>query len=431
MQRDESLEPDAQEKQGTRFKLFPQPGFLDSFADPEVVTVSSPRGSLAPGPSDNRMYTIFPVGKLQPYGISPDGSDPQAPPWQGDIEAPALPDENGDFDYLEPGTPQFETAHLFGTVRFVMDIWEDYFGRIIPWQSDETYDRVELTILPSLENAYSGYGFIEMGGDSKNGGYKPFSLNFDVIAHEVGHAIIYSEVGVPDPQNVTGEYFGFHESAADLVALISSLHFNSLVDLLLENTRGNLYMLNAVNRIAELADNKQIRIAANDRRLGEFVQGWVKEHHLSQPLTGAFFDIFVDFFHEMLLDYRAISSEMEELSDELLATSDYAPVMQELFDAAFEAHPDKFKLALLDARDILGTYLADTWDILDRQDLNFEDVAEVFLQVDRDHTGGRFARIIRGNFELRDIGLVDVGPQLEPLGKDSHANSVRTLQPMD
>ncbi|WP_300031880.1 hypothetical protein [uncultured Roseobacter sp.] len=416
---------------GTRFRLFPQPGFLDSFAEPETVMVSSPPGTVGPGPSDDRMYTIFPVGKQDPYGIAPDGQAAAAPPWKGEIEEPAMPDENGNFDYLEPGTPQFETAHLFGSTRFVLDIWEDYFGRRIPFHSEKTYDRLELTILPSLENAYSGYGFLEMGGDKSTGKYRPFSLNFDVIAHEVGHAIIYSEVGVPDPENVTGEYFGFHESAADLVALISSLHFNSLVDLLLENTRGNLYMLNAVNRIAELSDNKQIRIAANDRRLGEFATGWVKEHHLSQPLTGAFFDILVDIFHEMLLDYGAISAEMEDLSDQLLATADYAPVMQEMFDEAYADHPEKFKQALLDARDILGTYLADTWDRISRQDLNFVDVADVFLEVDQDHTNGRFASIIRGNFRLRDIGFVEVGPQLAPLDKDSHANSVRTMLPMD
>ena len=227
------------------------------------------------------------------------------------------------------------------------------------------------------------------------------------------------------------EDFGFHESADDLVAVISSLQYNSLVDLLVEITHGNRVVLNAVTRIAELSENKQNRIAANDERLGEFAKEWVKEHHLGQPLTGAFFDILVDIFHEMLLDYGAITPQMEHLSDELLATSNYAPVMQELFDEAYAAHPEKFKLALLDARDILGTYLADTWQRLSRQDLNFVDVAEVFLQVDQDHTGGRFERLIRGNFKMRDIGLVQVGPQLEPLGEDSHANSVRTMLPMD
>ena len=417
--------------QGTRFRLFPQPQFLKDFAEPETVMVSSVAGSLGPGPSDDRMYAIFPIGKTEPYGIAPDGSAVLTPAWQGAIEEPAYPDAEGNFDYLEPGTPQFETAHLFGTVRFVMDIWEGYFGREIPWQSDGTYDRVELTILPSLENAYSGFGFLEMGGDRSDGGYTPFSLNFDVIAHELGHAIIYSEVGVPDPNNVTGEYFGFHESAADLVALISSLHFNSLVDLLLEQTRGNLYTLNAASRIAELSENKQIRVAANDSRLCEFAKGWVKEHHLAQPLTGAFFDIFVDIFHEMLLDYDAITPELEDMSDQLLATPEYATVMQEMFDEAFAANPEAFKLALIDARDILGTYLADTWKELKNADLNFVDVADLFVEVDSKHTGGRFERLIRGNFDMRDIGFVEVGPQLKPLDKGSHANSVRTMVPID
>jgi hypothetical protein len=420
--------------EGTRFKLYPQPRFLDEFSEPETVVVSSPVGSVGPGPSDDRMYTIFPIGKPRAYGIAAgpnDQHDILSPPWTGETHPPAFPDAEGHFDYLTPGTKQFETAHLFGTVRFVLDIWEGYFGRRIPWHSEKHFDAIELTILPSLENAYSGYGFLELGGDRKNGGYKPFSLNFDVIAHEVGHAIIYSEVGVPDPGNATGEYFGFHESAADLVALISSLHFNSLVDHLLENTRGNLYVLNSVNRMAELSGNKQIRIAANDVRLSKFAKGWVKEHKLSQPLTGAFFDIFVDIFHECLVDYGCISPEMEDLSDKLLATSEYEPVMQELFDGAYSIHSEKFKLALIDARDIMGTYLADTWRDLDKNDLNFVDVARMFEEIDERHTQGRFKKLIRGNFDIRDIGWVMVGPQLEPLKKDSHANSVRTLMPLD
>ncbi|MDD9908465.1 MAG: hypothetical protein OXR62_02120 [Ahrensia sp.] len=418
--------------EGTRFRLYPQPRFLEEYAEPETVYVSSPAGSLAPGPADHRMYTVYPVGKPRPYGIAPGPNSDESvlsPPWTGDVLPPAMPDAEGHFDYLEPGTPQFLAAHLFGTVRFVLDIWEDYFDREIPWHSAKHFDRIELTIHETLENAYSGYGFLEMGGDSKSGKFEPFSLNFDVIAHEVGHAIIYSEVGVPDPTAATGEYFGFHESAADLVALISSLHFNSLVEHLLRNTSGNLYRLNAVNRMAELSGNKQIRIAANDERLCSFAQGWVKEHKLSQPLTGAFFDILVDIFHECLVDYECISPQMEDLSDKLLATPDYAPIMQELFDEAYAAKSEEFKLALIDARDIMGTYLADTWQLLDRNDLNFIDVARAFETVDRQHTGGRYHTIIRGNFEMRDIGLVEVGPQLEPLGEDSHANSVRTLQP--
>lgn len=418
--------------EGTRFKLFPQPNFLDDFSEPEVVVVSAPAGSIGAGPADDRMYTMFPVGKTEPYGFAANpGDDTYAPPWMGDIVPPPEPDENGHFDYLEPGTPQFEAAHLFGCVRFVLDIWEGYFGHHLPWHSAKHFERIELSILPSLDNAYSGYGFIEVGGDTDHGAFVSFALNFDVIAHEVGHALIYAEVGVPDPEMSDGEYMGFHESASDLVALLSCLHFDSVIDKFLQATRGNLYALHEVNRMAELSDNAQVRIAANDVRLSEFVNGWTKEHKLSEPLTGAFFDCFVDLYHECLLDRGAISQEVEEMSDRLLATPEYEPVMQALFDEAYAKAPDQFRAALIDARDILGTFLADTWKRLDRNDLNYADVAEQFLYVERNHTGGRYAQMFAQNFDMRDIGRVKVGPQLAPLGVDSHANSIRTQLPVD
>ncbi len=418
--------------EGTRFKLYAQPSFAHAELEPEVVMISSPAGTVGEGPGDHRAYTIYPVGKTAPYGIAGDPRNVSGlllPPWSGEILPPAQPDAEGHFDYLQPGTPQFEMAHLFGTVRFVLDVWEGYFGRPIHWLFENDFPRAELSILPIFDNAYSGYGFVEVGGHKNPDAFVPYSLNFDVIAHEIGHQIIYREVGIPDPGEATGEYFGFHESAADLVALIASMHFDSVVDNLLLTTHGNLYTLNALSRMAELSDHEQIRIAANDRRLREFVPGWRKEHELSQPLTGAFFDTFVDIFHEQLLDLGLISPEVEDLSDQLLATPEYAIVMQGLFDEAFAADPDGFKMALLHTRDILGTYLADTWDIIDRDDLNYIDVAEVFETVDRAMSGGRYQRLIRGNFDMRDIGYVKVGPQLQPLSKESHVNSVRTLIP--
>jgi hypothetical protein len=416
---------------GTRFRLFPQPSYLEGFEEPETIYIASSPGNIGPGPSDEHMYAVFPAGKPAPYGISVDPfsrSKMYLPPWTGDIVPPAMPDEDGHFDHLQPGTPQFEAAHLFGTVHFVTDIWVGYFGRPLRRHFANDYDQIELSILPELDNAYAGYGFIEVGGQRSEGSYRPFSLNFDVIAHEFGHLIIYGEVGLP-PQRASGEYFGFHESAADLVALVSSLHFNSVVDDLLLSTRGDLYMLNLFNRMAELSDNDEIRIAANDRRLRDFARGWVKEHDLSEPLTGAFFDIFVDLFHDHLVEAGLISPELEHLADMLFEDPRYAPMVQAGFDRAFDRNPDGFKLALLDTRDLFGTYLAETWMRLDADHLNYIDVADTFEAVDRDLSGGRYRRHIRGNFDMRDIGYVRVGPQLEPFGHDSHAGSVRTLVP--
>ena len=257
----------------------------------------------------------------------------------------------------------------------------------------------------------------------------PYSLNFDVVAHEIGHAIIYSVIGMPSNGDASGEYYGFHESAADMVALLASLHFGSVVDTLLENTRGNLYTFNRLSRFAELSDNAQIRIAANNRSLSEFAAGWSSEHDLSEPLTGAMFDIFVDIYHERLLLHGLISAEDEDLSDQLEGSPQYSEVMQGIFDTRYAANPEGFRIALLEARDYLGTYLADTWERLDADMLSYFGVEKALLAVDQEITGGAFRRIIEGNFRMRDIGLTTAGPRLPEQEENSHSNSVRTQVP--
>ncbi|MGI9373884.1 MAG: hypothetical protein ACR2OJ_15445 [Hyphomicrobiales bacterium] len=422
------------EEAGTRFKLFPQPPFLDAFQEPEIIEVSSPAGSVGPGPEDDRMYTIFPVGKAEPYGIgvNPDGEGMYLPPWGGEILPPAEPDEEGHFDYLEPGTPQFESAHLFGSARFTMDVWEMYFDRKIPWHFGNDGEKLELTQLPSLDNALIGWGFLEAGGtQTDEHGFHPYSLNFDIVAHEIGHAIIYSEVGLPVRNVENGEYYGFHESAADLVALITTLHFPSVVDTILDNTSGNLYTMNKLSRFAELSQNKQIRLAANNRMLSEFAAGYDDEHDLAQPLTGAMFDILVDVFHENLVEEGLISPEVEDLSDRLEGDARYSDILQNYFDERYSQNPQAFRRALLKARDYLGSYLADAWQLLDADLLSYAGVGQALLNVDQELTGGRYARIIEGNFVVREIGSVQPGPRVPKPGKESHSASARTLRPPD
>jgi hypothetical protein len=417
---------------GTRFKLFPQPPFGAPIVA-ETVWVSSPAGSIGPGPSDERMFVIEPAAEKQPYGIGygPYGSPyVYLPPWEGPAAPPVLPDEEGHFDYLEPGMPEFEAAHVFGCARFVLDVWEGYFGRRIPWHFEPNLERLEIALLPDYDNAQAGFGFLELGSYFlENDEAVPFTLNFDIIAHEIGHLIVASEVGVPSPATTESEYFGFHEAAADLVALVASAHFDSVINQLLEQTSGNLYVLNRLNRIGEISGKKEIRLASNALHLSAFANGWVDEHDLSLPLTGAVFDILVDVFHELLLEHRLISPQIEQLADVVERRPEYEGLIQSLFDKTFEENPEGFKGALVAARDQLGLYLAQALIRLSPHSLNYDDVAAVLLDVDRDMSGGRYQRLIARNFDLRGIGSVRVGPRLEPPGAESHAFSARTLVP--
>jgi hypothetical protein len=420
---------------GTRFNLFVQPPIEGTHNETEVITVSSPRGSVAAGPSDDRMYVVEPVGKKFPYGTNaaPYGTSfIYLPPWTGKTRAPALPDECGDFDHLCPGDPGFQAAHVFGAVRFTLDVWERYLGQPVVWHFRDRFDRLEISLLPRWNNAQYGYGYLEIGSHFLHGRkVASFALDFDVIAHEIGHAIIYSVLGVPGIGTEFPEYLGFHESFSDCVSLIAAMHFPSVIACVLDQTHGNLARENRLARFSEFAPHRQLRRANNRRTMAEFATQYKDEHELSQPLTGAIFDILSDIFHEHLVEHGLISREAENLAD--IAEHDSAAdlVVQKVFDRAFASDAAGFRESLERARDITGQYLAETLWGLGADFLDYGDVARVFAAADLTLSGGRYSRIIRRNFSQRGIGRFHAGkraPANQPVG---HTWSDRTLLPQD
>ena len=420
---------------GTRFSLFVQPPFDDTGAAPEVVTVSSPLGSVGAGPADARMYVVEPVGKSGPYGVNrgPLGTPfIYLPPWRGPVLAPALPDELGNFDHYDPSMPGFAAAHVFGAVRFTLDVWEHYLGQPLVWHFRDHHDRLEISLLPQWDNAQFGYGFLEMGSQFENDGETlPFSLDFDVIAHEVGHAIIYSVLGVPRAGTEYPEYLGFQEAFSDCVSLIAAMHFPSVIDNVLNETCGNLYLANRLSRFSEFSPHRQIRSANNQRTMAEFGHGWKDEHELSQPLTGAIFDTIVDIFHESLVERGLISPAVEDLADVAEVQAEAQAPLQRAFERAYARHVAGFREALLDARDVIGRYLAETLWMLGPDFLDYGDVARAMLVVDRAESRGAFSRIIARNFERRFIGRLHAGQHLRGGPVRSHSHSARTLLPRD
>jgi hypothetical protein len=351
---------------GTRFLLFPQVPHLSGYATPETVWISTPPDRLRAGPEDDRMYVRDPILEKEPYEF------PVLPPFVGDVFPPAQAGPDGHFDHLDQNSRQFLAAHAFASVRRVLDIWESYLGRRVEWHFAETYERLE--IIPCLEwgNAQSGYGYLELGQDrAPDGSTYPHALNFDVIAHEVGHSILFSLFGFPTFSVDAGDFAPFHEACSDLVSLLSFLHFDSGVDRLLRHCSGNLLVLNELNRIAELTGDRQIRLAGNARRQSE-VSGEI--HDRSRPFTGAVFDTLVDSYHGRLVE--------EGIADEMLLGVDIRELdesaLRRLSDftaSAYRARPFLFKSALTAARDDIAMALASAWPRFDPDDLTFENAA--------------------------------------------------------
>jgi hypothetical protein len=229
-------------------------------------------------------------------------------------------------------------VHAYGSIRRVLDIFDSYFGRRLPWQFSDAYERLEVIPHLNWDNAQSGYGFMEFGYErDETSRDRPYALNFDIIAHEVGHAILFSAMGLPAEGMWTPEFGAFHECSADLIALVSLMHFDTVLDRLLHATRGNLYVLNELNRVGELSETRQIRIASNGRKMSE-VSGEV--HDRARPLIGAFFDLFVYFYVEELYGRGLVSADLRNatLSDDYRDRA--AARLQTAFDAALVPTPE-------------------------------------------------------------------------------------------
>jgi hypothetical protein len=400
---------------GTRFLLFAQPRFLTKddgsplFPRPEVVTVSVPPEAIQPGPADDRMFVIDAKGKTR-Y------SQFNRPPYLGPSHPPVQPDDDGHFTHLVPGTRQFSAATMYATVRRVLDIWEDYFEHRIDWHFEPDFARLELIPLIEWDNAQSGYGFLEFGfGRTDRATIDhnlPYCENFDVLAHELGHSIVFTEVGFPSsPADEAIDYGGLHECSGDLTAIVALLHFDSFVDYLLDQTKGNLLTVNGLDRVGELSDSREIRVALNSKRMSDVGD---EPHERSLPLTGAIFDTMVEVFQKRLVENGLIEDELRVDSNNLPGDSVDLVDIQQRFTDHYEGHEAEFKTTLLEARDYLGRLLATTWGSLRPDFLTYHDVLRGLIRADRRIAHGSNQAIIRECFAWREIAPVPTSLLLRP-----------------
>ena len=399
---------------GTRFRVFAQAPALAAYREPVTIELSPPRGSVEVGPSDRRMCVIEPVGKRTSYGelILQGMRGPGAlPPWRGPVLEPARPGPSGHFDHIPQDHPTFPLAHAYAAVRLALDVCEGYLGRPVRWHFAAVQAWLEIALLPTYDNAESGYGWLELGADLGQGrSQQPYATNLDVIAHEVGHLIVHSVVGLARDQ-APGELSGFHEAAADFVALLVSARLDPVIDQVLRATRGNLYVANELNRLGELSDSTQIRLASNGVKMSEFALGWSNEHDLSEPLAGALFDLLVDVYEAALVERGLIPRSLADRVAEVGHLRAFAPMLQAEFNQYYPRDPLGFRAAFLDARDRVGFYFAHALAALTPDGLTYSEVERALLQADAVIGGGRFAGEIRDNFAWREIGRVPHGPE--------------------
>ncbi|AIC30236.1 peptidase GluZincin family protein (plasmid) [Rhizobium etli bv. mimosae str. IE4771] len=330
-------------------------------------------GPILAGPSDARIYVANPLEAKSPYAA------PYIPPYPGLLQPPAEPGPDGHFDHIGPGAPAFLATHSYACTRRVLDICESYLGRSIVWFFQPTLERLEIVPrIPHWQNAQSGFGFLELGESEEHGLASCFALNFDAVAHEMGHLILLSELGILESDGSRCDFFAYHEAIADFISLLGLLHFDTALDRLLRRTGGNLLLHNELDKFAELSDEKQVRSLNNSLRIGDVSR---EVHDRSKPFAAGLFDCLIEVYQSLLferglsdIDPRRFSDLRQQMAPALIEEALHgSPASYELMHFAAKA-------ALQEARDIIGQALIRSWTYLDPDSLTFETAALAFLE---------------------------------------------------
>ena len=319
------------------------------------------------------------------------------------------------FDHHPLGSRAFNAAHMFGAIRRVLDIWEGYFeARSDPMSLLEppANARADPGGQTGAQRVRPGPGYHRdrlCPRCRRQGASRSASIS---TSRRTRSAIASCSRRSASRSALTAEFRGFAESASDLVALITAhaLRYGDrrrAPDI----SSGNLYVLNELNRFAELSDNDQIRIASNSKRMRDVVDVATPAdqltqpelHELGEPLTGALFDIFVEIYQgswSSVARSRPISAEEARRAPTL-------SLDQEKFRRGSTA-PSK-STALRSARPARGARRARPAACADLDPsspdwLTFREVAIAFLTADRSLTGWRHQDDIAESFAWRDIG---------------------------
>jgi hypothetical protein len=368
-------------------------------------------GAIAAGPRDESIHVIDAQRKFA-YRRDDTLAFRHHPPYPRHAARvrPARP-RHGHFDHLRVGTRQFNAAAAFAVVRITLDIWEHHLGRRMAWHFRRTFGpSLELIPRVSSNNAWSGDGYLEFGYPDYPDPQErqiPFCLNFEVVAHETGHLILKSVIGTMPDDEKSLMHRAHEEAAADLVAVVAALQFDSVLRFALERTRGKLFSINPISTIGAWGVRSFDRLRAMFNRS---TMSRVRMLHdldkyaLARPFSGGAFDVFVEMFEGNLVELGAISARLAAASRH--APHPEIPGLQRRFDARYARHPELFRRALVGARDTFARLLARTWAMTRPQGVTFGTIVANMLAADRAMAGGRTGRygeVIRRAFAAREI----------------------------
>jgi hypothetical protein len=239
----------------------------------------------------------------------------------------------------QPGTEQFRYWTAAEALRRGADFWAPR----VPGGTWEVGPALKVILDEGEDlNAYYDRKALNFFHGPGKGGTVYSGESPDVVCHEMGHAILDSI----KPQlwgAASHEAAAFHESFADMSAILSALQLPSLRDAILSNTQGHLYRSSRLSRLAEqlgtairmqypdAVDPDCLRNAVNSftyhdpvslPQMAPASQLSSEAHSFSRVFTGAFFEILAG-----LLDKKAATAGAPTGNELLLVSGEIADIL--------------------------------------------------------------------------------------------------------
>lgn len=297
--------------------------------------------------------------------------------------------EKGNFLY-RTDDPRFDAANTYYIAHRTLEMSERYASRTIPWSFSQELGRDQMLIHPHAGEMANAFYSSDAGSinffhfKAEDGTMHRTAQQTDVVAHETGHAILDAmrPLYINSLAVAAG---GYHEAFGDMLAMLNSLHDESVIAALKQETSGDLSGSNVASRIAEnlgqvAYGTPALRDMVNEHKYADqhFLPYIDREnpngglgteaHAYANLFTGAFYDIFRDI-------YDVVSSD-----------------------------PDRsFTDAVTGARDLAGQLLFRGTEFSPVGSPSYREVALAFLQADQIDNEGALRPILEKAFVGRDI----------------------------
>jgi hypothetical protein len=226
------------------------------------------------------------------------------------------------------GTLAWQSENVYANINGSLGFMKKYFPvNVKNWAATRN-----LIIVPRAGNDANAYydrntlSFFYFKGNSNKLIYTCDSA--DVVTHELGHAIL--DAIRPDFWNSAAFEIGaFHESFGDMIAILTSLNYNLVLDKVLTITGSDLRKENFASDLAEqfgislnignsLRDAYNSYSYVNPNTLPYDGTGLIQEvHSFSEVFTGTFYELLTEFF-ELFGKNKAGLIKARDLSTDFL-----------------------------------------------------------------------------------------------------------------